>query len=180
MADVHHLSSFFFSSPRYNKWKTSTIKVTWTSVLKPKCTFNLNVILGSEVWQQIVRRNQFPHFTCSTQEIQKTSVLWYDSHLVKKGTKSMPVSVAFIEKQKHLCLLILLLLLKIKRSEPSFDVRKWNENKTCFFFWLLEVFILHLELLERCCLRLNISTPRRSISASYFTDRAVDGSPFGG
>lgn len=104
---------FFFSSPRYNKWKTSTIKVTWTSVLKPKCTFNLSVILGSEVWRQIVRRNQFPPFTCSTQEIQKTSVLWYDSHLVKKGAKSMPVSVAFIEKQKHLCLLILLLLLKI-------------------------------------------------------------------
>lgn len=98
---------------RYNKWKTSTVKVTWTSVLKPKCIFNLNVILGSEVWLKIVRGNQFPYITCSTQVIQKMSVLWYDFHLVKKGTKSMPISVAFIEKQKHLCLLILLLLLKI-------------------------------------------------------------------
>ena len=38
---LHH-----FFPPRYNKWKTSTIKLTWTSVLKPKCTFNLNVIVG--------------------------------------------------------------------------------------------------------------------------------------
>ena len=60
---------------RYNKWKTLTVKVTWTSVLKTKCIFNLNVILGSEVWLKIVRGNQFPYITCSTQVIQKMSVL---------------------------------------------------------------------------------------------------------
>lgn len=103
---------FFFFFPRYNKWKTSTIKVTWTSVLKPKCTFNLSVILGSEVWRQIVRRNQFPlHMFNSRDTEDFSTVIWLP--LVKKGAKSMPVSVAFIEKQKHLCLLILLLLLKI-------------------------------------------------------------------
>lgn len=133
MADLHYLSPFF---PQYDKRETSSIRVTWTPVLKPKCTSSLNVTLRSKYWQKIFRGNQFPHVSCSTQATREILVAVTWLHLVKKGTKSMPTSVVLIEKHKGLCLLILLLL-KIWRYEPSFNVVRQNENKNVF--WLLEV-----------------------------------------
>ena len=149
-------------------------------MLKPKCTSSINVFLRSKDWQKIFRGTQFPHVSCSTQATREVLAAVTGLHLVKKGTKSMPTSVVLTEKHKGLCLLILLLL-KIWRYEPSSNVVRQDENKNKNFFWLLEVFILlGLELLERCCLGINVNTLGCSVSASYFTAQVVDGSPFWG
>lgn len=57
MNDLHYLSLFF---PHYGKRQTSAKIEIWTPVLKPKGTFNLNVIWESKDWQEIVRGKPVP------------------------------------------------------------------------------------------------------------------------
>lgn len=163
----------------YGTRETSVKIVTWAPVLKRKCIFNLNVIWESKDWQEILRGNAVPScLLFNSSNMGGFKQPWQDFHLVRKGTKSMPASVvSYREAHRYVSLNFFVVVedLKIRTRLSCWKGggRKTTAQHAFFFSWLLEVFILRgLKLLERCP-RINISTGRCGLSASYFTATGI-------